>query len=54
MICEHKEIVMVNKMGNKIEKGGYEVDFVIRCHTCDKELFRISEYKRRIVNISKH
>jgi hypothetical protein len=54
MSCEHKEIVMFNTSGKKLENGAYEVDFGIRCHYCDKELFRISEYKRTIVNISKH
>ena len=54
MACEHREIVMANTEGRKSETGGYEVDFTIRCHICDEELFRISEYKRVIHNISKH
>jgi hypothetical protein len=40
--------------GEKSENGGREVDFVISCHVCNKELFRISENKRIIHNISKH
>lgn len=54
MVCEHREIIMGNTEGSKLSNGGYEVDFVIRCDVCDKELFRISEYKRVIHNISKH
>lgn len=45
---------MVNGMGTKLENGGYEVDFSIECCDCRKELFRISEYKRKIHNLSKH
>jgi len=52
--CEHKSITLCNTTGNKIKFGGYEVDFLIKCHECGEELFRISEYKREIVNISKH
>lgn len=52
--CKHKEIVMVNCTGDKLEDGAYEIDFCIRCHICDKELFRISEYGRSIINLSKH
>lgn len=53
-MCKHKEIVMSNTQGGKLEKGGYEVDFVVSCNICNEELFRISEYKRIIHNISKH
>lgn len=52
--CPHKEIVMVNREGKKCEGGGNEVDFVIRCHDCDEDLFRISEYKRTFTNLSHH
>ena len=52
--CVHRTIVMENTTGKKLETGGYEVDFRIRCHDCDAELFRVSEYKREIVNLSKH
>lgn len=52
--CEHREIIMVNSRGIKLESGGYEVDFSIECCDCRKELFRISEYKRKIHNLSKH
>lgn len=54
MNCQHKEIVMVNKEGKKCKNGGHELDFVIRCNICKNELFRISEYKRTIHNISYH
>jgi len=54
MVCEHKVIVMVNKSGKKLENGAYEVDFIIRCNVCNKELFKISEHEREIFNISKH
>lgn len=54
MTCEHKEIVMANMTGVKSVSGGNEVDFVIRCHECNEELFRISEYQRIIHNLSKH
>ena len=52
--CEHKSITLYNTTGKKIDSGGYEVDFAIRCHDCNEELFRISEYKREVVNLSKH
>ena len=45
---------MANTAGKRCENGGHEVDFVIRCHICNEELFRISEYKRIIHNISKY
>lgn len=54
MDCEHKEIVLANATGKKSDTGGYEVDFLVRCNYCDEEFFRVSEYKREIVNISKH
>lgn len=53
-VCEHKEILICNKMGKEIETGGYEVDLVIDCASCNTELFRISEYKKQIHNYSKH
>lgn len=53
--CEHREIVIVNTEGKRIENSrGREVDLLIRCDDCGEELFRISEYKRRIINLSKH
>lgn len=54
MVCKHAEIVIGNMPGGQLERGSYEIDFVIRCHACDEELFRISEYKRQIHNLSKH
>lgn len=54
MTCVHKEIIMVNAIGRKLESGGHEVDFVIRCHICDEELFRMGEYRKIIHNYSKH
>lgn len=54
MNCEHKEIIIANTEGQKCEKGGNEVDLIISCHICDEELFRISEYRRVIWNLSKH
>lgn len=54
MECEHKTIVLANATGEKSDSGGYEVDFLIKCNDCEQELFRISEYKREIVNLSKH
>lgn len=53
MTCFHEMIVMANTNGKPCGMG-YEVDFVIRCHICEEELFRISEYKREIHNLSKH
>lgn len=52
--CEHREILMENCEGKKLQGTGREVDFIIRCYICKEELFRISEYKRRIHNLSKH
>ncbi len=54
MECEHKAIVLSNTIGKKLATGGYEVDFLVQCSNCNKELFRVSEYKREIVNLSKH
>lgn len=54
MNCEHKEIVLANAAGKKSDRGSFEVDFLVRCNDCHKEFFRISEYGREIVNISKH
>lgn len=55
MECKHKTIVLANRRGMKSETGDwYEVEFIVRCHECDKELLCISEYGREIVNISKH
>lgn len=47
MDCEHKEIVLANAIGKKLDTGGFEVDFLVRCNDCDKEFFRISEYKEK-------
>ncbi|MCG7435544.1 hypothetical protein [Lysinibacillus fusiformis] len=56
MDCEHKEIVLANAIGKKLDTGtgGYAVDFLVRCNDCDEEFFRVSEYGRDIVNLSKH
>ncbi|GAV11421.1 hypothetical protein PBN151_1350 [Paenibacillus sp. NAIST15-1] len=54
MDCDHREIIIGNTEGAKLGSGVYEVDFVISCNVCEKELFRISECKRIINNISKH
>lgn len=37
VICEHREIVMVNCEGKKLQTGGHEVDFTIRCNNCDED-----------------
>lgn len=52
--CQHTKIVFANTTGEPLPRGGYEVDFLIRCHNCKKELFRVSEYGREIINLSKH
>ncbi|MGA3674740.1 hypothetical protein [Lysinibacillus agricola] len=54
MDCEHKTIVLANAVGKKPESGGYEVDFLVRCGDCETEFFRTNEYKKEIINISKH
>lgn len=55
MDCKHETIVLANRMGKKSETGGwFEVEFIVRCHDCEEELFCISEYGREIVNNSKH
>lgn len=54
MDCEHKEIVLANVTGKRLKKGGYEIDFLVRCNDCDEVFFRVSEYGREIINISKH
>lgn len=53
-LCSHKEIVLVNEVGPKLSSGASEILFKIRCHDCDEILFLTSEYKRNIINISKH
>lgn len=52
--CEHNVIVLSNVIGKKSSTGGYEVDFVVRCGDCDEEFYRTSEYKKEIINITKH
>lgn len=54
MTCEHMKITIVNRAGKRHEYGGREVDFIIRCNDCDRELFKISEYRRTFINLSKH
>lgn len=52
--CNHEEIIMCNRTGKKRDTSCWEVDFVIECNECGEILFRISEYGREIVNLSKH
>lgn len=51
--CRHKEITFSNVTGFKHENFS-EVDFLITCNLCKKELFRMSEYGKTIINVSKH
>lgn len=52
--CEHKNVVIGNGEGAQIDGATNEVDLVIYCSDCNDDLFRISEHKRNIVNLSKH
>lgn len=55
--CEHNVVLLANQSGKDIpsdRRNVQEVDFLIVCADCEEELFRISEYKREIINLSKH